>query len=183
MQRCREFGRYQDLEAHYERRPSLWVEPIGDWGEGSVMLVEIPTDSEIHDNIVAFWRPKAPLKAGEDHLFTYRLTWCSEVPADSGLARVTGTMVGGPAANGDDAPEDRRWIVVDFAGGPLDGIATEDQPVPDVSASGGRLVPGSIQFNPETGGRRVARCTCRSRTAPRRATVRSRRRRRGSCPS
>ena len=40
--------------------PSLVVEPIGDWGEGEVVLFEIPTDEEIHDNIAAFWRPKAP---------------------------------------------------------------------------------------------------------------------------
>lgn len=31
MQRGRDFGDYQDLEARYENRPSLWVEPIGDW--------------------------------------------------------------------------------------------------------------------------------------------------------
>lgn len=156
MQRDREFDAYQDLEARYEQRPGLWVEPIGDWGEGSVMLVEIPTESEIHDNVVAFWRPRDPLKAGEDQLFTYRLTWCAEVPSESGLARVTGTRVGGPAANGAEAPSDRRWIVVDFAGGPLESLDPDDQPVPDVSASGGKLVPGTIQLNPETGGRRVA---------------------------
>ena len=58
------FSHYQDLEARYERRPSLWIEPIGDWGEGMVQLVEIPTKSEIHDNIVAYWRPKQKLGAG-----------------------------------------------------------------------------------------------------------------------
>lgn len=46
----------QDLEAHYEKRPSLWVEPVGNWGAGAVVLTEIPTQSEIHDNIVAFWK-------------------------------------------------------------------------------------------------------------------------------
>ena len=35
-------------------RPSTWVEPLGDWGRGFVELVEIPTDREIHDNIVAY---------------------------------------------------------------------------------------------------------------------------------
>ncbi len=49
MQRARQPGDYNDLVAHYERRPSLWVEPPGDWGQGSVMLVEIPTDKEIND--------------------------------------------------------------------------------------------------------------------------------------
>ena len=34
MQRARHPGDYDDFAAHYERRPSLWVEPIGDWGQG-----------------------------------------------------------------------------------------------------------------------------------------------------
>lgn len=29
------------------------MEPIGDWGEGSIHLIEIPTNEEIHDNIAA----------------------------------------------------------------------------------------------------------------------------------
>jgi glucans biosynthesis protein len=57
LQRHRAFADYQDLEAHYERRPSLWIEPIGDWGSGAVQLVEIPSNAERHDNIVVFWRP------------------------------------------------------------------------------------------------------------------------------
>jgi glucans biosynthesis protein len=39
MQRQKDFFAYQDLESSFERRPSLWTEPIGDWGEGSVKLV------------------------------------------------------------------------------------------------------------------------------------------------
>ena len=57
MQRDRDFDHYQDDGVFYDRRPSLWVEPLGDWGAGAVQLVEIPTDDEIHDNIVAFWVP------------------------------------------------------------------------------------------------------------------------------
>src|SRR6266542_1414282 len=49
IQRKRDFRDYQDLEAHYEKRPSLWIEPIGDWGSGGVFLVEIPSKEEIHD--------------------------------------------------------------------------------------------------------------------------------------
>ena len=63
MQRRRDFANYRDLESRYERRPSLWVEMLGDAGEGAVHLVEIPTTREIHDNIVAFWRPTQPLRA------------------------------------------------------------------------------------------------------------------------
>jgi glucans biosynthesis protein len=57
MQRDRVFENYQDLEASYHQRPGYWVEPIGQWGEGWVELVEIPTPDETHDNIVAYWQP------------------------------------------------------------------------------------------------------------------------------
>ena len=56
----------QDDDQHWEMRPSLWIEPINDWGEGSVALVEIPTDSENNDNVVCFWRPKAVLQPGAE---------------------------------------------------------------------------------------------------------------------
>src|SRR4029077_14958794 len=67
IQREREPKAYQDFESHYERRPSLWVEPVGDWGKGAVTLVEIPSDSEINDNIVAYWAPQEPIAAGTEY--------------------------------------------------------------------------------------------------------------------
>src|SRR5690606_15097149 len=94
MQRDRSFESYQDLEAGYERRPSLWVEPVGDWGPGAVMLFELPTDSEANDNIVAFWRPDAAPGAGKATSFAYRLHWSNDLVARPSLARVARTMVG-----------------------------------------------------------------------------------------
>ena len=67
MQRKRSFADFQDLALDYEKRPSLWIEPIGDWGQGATDLVEIPSPNEVNDNIVAFWRPKDKLN-GEGRL-------------------------------------------------------------------------------------------------------------------
>lgn len=156
MQRGRDFQAYQDLEARYERRPSLWVEPIGNWGAGSVILVEIPTNAETYDNIVAFWRPAEPLRAGEDYLVTYRLFWGAGAPVGSGLAKVVDTRVGRPTNVTAETPADRRLIVIDYAGGPLAELPPDAEILPEVWNSAGRLVPGTIQFNPATGGRRVA---------------------------
>ena len=64
LQRDRVFDHYLD-GVGYDRRPSTWVEPIGDWGKGVVQLVEIPTDDEIHDNIGAYWLPEQPARAGD----------------------------------------------------------------------------------------------------------------------
>ena len=60
VQRDRDFTHYQDAESRFQRRPSYWIEPLGDWGKGGVELVEIPTDEAIHDNIVAYWVPERP---------------------------------------------------------------------------------------------------------------------------
>lgn len=75
LQRDRDYRSYEDTEARYERRPSVWVEPVGPWPEGRVRLVELPTHNEYADNIVAFWSPLRPPDAGQSLDFSYRLHW------------------------------------------------------------------------------------------------------------
>jgi periplasmic glucans biosynthesis protein len=99
MQRQKDFAAYQDLESKFEERPSLWAEPIGDWGEGVVKLLEIPTKEEIHDNIACFWHPKAPLGAKAEHAFTYRLHWGNGAPNQNALARFSRTGIGARGEN------------------------------------------------------------------------------------
>ena len=125
-QRERDFEQYQDAAAHYERRPSVRVEPIGDWGRGSVRLVEIPSDLEVNDNIVAFWVPEAPAKAGESREFSYRLTWGDLPPEEDGeLAYVKAARAGEGGVSGVENKEGTRKFVVDFAGGPLAHLPPE----------------------------------------------------------
>jgi periplasmic glucans biosynthesis protein len=129
-QRERGFGHYEDAHARYERRPSGWVVPRGDWGEGAVVLVEIPTTSEFHDNIVAFWRPAEALAAGGEYRFDYRLYWADQPPDQPPLARVAATR-GGVSVNDPRL----RSIVVDFDFGeaPSEGLE------PRVTASAGAV--------------------------------------------
>ena len=94
VQRARDFATYEDLEARYEKRPSAWVQPSGSWGSGHVQLVEIPSDSEGNDNIVASWRPADPLPAGRAFEFGYRLTWPDSVDPGAGLAQVRRSALG-----------------------------------------------------------------------------------------
>jgi len=74
MQRDRAFASYEDLEARYDLRPSLWVEPTSNWGPGRVELVQIPTPDETNDNIVAYWVPEEAPKAGAALAYSYRLS-------------------------------------------------------------------------------------------------------------
>lgn len=109
-QRRRDFDYYQDAEARYEQRPSCWVEPVGAWGPGAIILVEIPVQTEFNDNIVAFWRPQTPLQPSEDgHIFEYRLHWCDIPPDLPPLARVSAFRSG---ADVNDA--NKRVMVLDF---------------------------------------------------------------------
>lgn len=148
LQRQRDFRTYQDLESRFEKRPSLWVEPIGDWGEGAVQLVEIPTKEEIHDNIVAFWRPKDPLKQKGEYSFTYRLHWGQDKPGGGARARVIKTRIGA-------GPESSRLFVLDFVGDNLKGAKVESSNA-NVTADKGKVSNIVIQPNPETGGWRVS---------------------------
>lgn len=96
MQRKRDYRDFLDLESRYEKRPSLWAEPIGDWGQGDVELYEIPTQLETNDNIVAFWQPKDGSKQGQSYSYVYRLHWCLDWPGDArrGPHRVLGQRHG-----------------------------------------------------------------------------------------
>jgi glucans biosynthesis protein len=155
MQRRRGFNDYNDLEAHYERRPGCWVEPIGDWGEGAVHLVEIPTQEEIHDNIAAFWRPKAPLRARQEYSYVYRLHWASGA-AFGGGDRPAPAQFAEARQGGKPRTPGTRLFVLEAAGGRLAALPEGAQPVLDVSASTGRIENAVLQRNPETGGWRTS---------------------------
>ncbi|WP_427902088.1 glucan biosynthesis protein [Marinobacter goseongensis] len=140
MQRDREFSHYQDDGVFYERRPSLWVEPRQGWGSGDVVLVEIPTDDETFDNIVAFWHPHQPLKPGNEHRLDYRLTWGEHHPhpaPELATTRATRTGIGGVV--GQPRRYFSRRFAVDFSGGQLAMLANNTNVEAIVSASRGRV--------------------------------------------
>ncbi len=75
MQRDRSFADYQDVEARYERRPSAWITPQGDWGAGRVELMQLPTPDETQDNIVAYWVPAVTPAPGKPIDLAYDISW------------------------------------------------------------------------------------------------------------
>jgi glucans biosynthesis protein len=139
MQRDRLFENYQDDGVFYEKRPSVWVAPRGGWGEGAVQLVEIPTDDEIHDNIVAYWVPKAPVRAGDAIAVDYRLTWFEDEPEPPAAGRVYSTRLGLGGAPGTERPKGVERFAIDFDGGRLGDLTVEDGVEAVVSASAGSV--------------------------------------------
>lgn len=155
MQRVREFDAFEDLEARYDLRPSLWIEPKGDWGEGAVTLLEIPTPDETHDNIVAFWSPKQPAKAGGEAVLRYVMHWGLDGP-EQPLARAIETRLGRGGLPGQrEEGETMRKIVIDFAGGPLVDLPADAVVTPVLAAEGVEAGEPVCHPNPITGGLRV----------------------------
>jgi glucans biosynthesis protein len=138
LQRDRDFDHYQDDGAFYDRRPSLWVEPRGDWGEGAVDLIELPTADETFDNIVAFWNPASKPEPGSEALFAYTLYWCREAPRQSPLARVVATRTGIGGVVGKPRDHESYRFAIDFSGGDFATLDTRTRVEPVISVTRGR---------------------------------------------
>jgi glucans biosynthesis protein len=149
MQRDRDFANHQDLETHAEQRPSAWVEPRGDWGEGRVELVEIPTDTEKNDNIVAFWVPAVIPGPGEERSFSYSLYWYGDDPTRPSGGRAVATRQDAGTIEGG------RRFIVDFAGESLASDDTNDAPEAVVSAGTGEVKDIHVAYNPAIRGWRL----------------------------
>lgn len=139
LQRDREFAHYDDLEAHYHERPSAWVEPVGDWGRGSVRLVELPSPDETNDNIVAFWTPEKLPAPGQPLVFEYRLHWYGEAKDRPPAGFVASTRHGAVL----DHPERRRFVV-DFDGLGLGDKDKEPEAVVSVGEGASLIGVGSV---------------------------------------
>ncbi|HWJ34534.1 MAG TPA: glucan biosynthesis protein G [Steroidobacteraceae bacterium] len=146
VQRSRDQSDFQDFENQYERRPSAWIEPKGDWGPGAVELVEIPSGRESNDNIVAFWRPLHGLAANHPAHFEYRITWLAEPALPKGMGKVFATR------SGASIDGKRRVFILDFvgAGERIDGLRL------DLAASTGRISNATLKSNGSVHGLRAS---------------------------
>jgi periplasmic glucans biosynthesis protein len=145
LQRDRVFDHYLD-GVFYDKRPSLWVEPLPGpdgqgWGKGSIQLCEIPTDDEIHDNVVAMWVPREPVAAGAELNLNYRLHWLANEPFPSKLAVVWATRLGRGGQPGQPRPKGVRKFMIEFLGGPLVDLPFGVKPEFVASTSRGTFGP------------------------------------------
>jgi glucans biosynthesis protein len=143
IQRDRSFEHYQDLDLAYELRPSYWIEPHEGWGEGGVELVELPTDDESNDNIVAAWAPKENFEAGRSMTYGYRVTALTNDSRLTPGARAVNTFRAAPRALGaaEAPPPGATRFLIDFSGGDL-GYYLSDPTLVEVIAttSAGRVL-------------------------------------------
>ena len=148
LQRDRDFRNYEDLEALYHQRPSCWVDLQEGWGPGRVELIEIPTEQEKYDNIVAMWVPAKPVKAKDTLAFDYRLLFAKRMPGHSPAGRVVATRT-------TPGPGGSRRFILDFHGGRLTELKPTDPVEVVVDISKGNLGTVVVQRNAVTGGWRA----------------------------
>lgn len=159
LQRDRDFDHYQDLDLAYEIRPSYFVEPRGSWGEGSIDLVELPTEHETNDNIVASFQPREAPKPNKPFTYGYRIIASLGLTRLAANGRTVNTYQTNAAALGSPepvSPGSRRFII-DFAGDDLAYFLADPQLVEVVpSTSNGKIVRSFIVPNVHTKGFRAA---------------------------
>ncbi|RMR52068.1 Glucans biosynthesis protein G [Pseudomonas cichorii] len=161
LQRGRDFSQYEDLDDRYDKRPSAWIEPKGDWGKGTVDLVEIPTADETNDNIVAFWKPDTLAAPGEPMEFNYRLHWTMQENAihspDLGWVKQTQRSIGDVRqSNLVRQPDGSLAFLVDFVG-PVLAALPEDKTIRSqvTTDDNVELVENNLRYNPVTKGYRL----------------------------
>jgi glucans biosynthesis protein len=139
LQRERDFKAYEDDGVFYNRRPSVWIEPIGEWGEGAVQLLEIPTDDETKDNIGVYWVPKEPFTTGKRVNLHYKIYWRNDSPFPHPNGRVAATRLGAGGIPGGKRREGVTKYVIDFEGGVLGELTNDDNVKLKVSVSKGQF--------------------------------------------
>jgi glucans biosynthesis protein len=151
LQRDRDFEHYQDLETRTELRPSVWIDTRGDWGPGAVELVELPTDTDIHDNIVSYWTPRRQPDPGEAASFSYTMSWYGDDPSRPPGGRVVATR-----RDFGTLPNARRFVL-DFQGGALQALGADQPPHGVVTGTDdAEILDEHIVKNPVTRGWRLA---------------------------
>jgi glucans biosynthesis protein len=149
LQRDRNFNDYEDLAARYDLRPTLWVQPKGQWASGTVELVEIPATTEYNDNIVAYWIPKEQFAAGREYHWAYSLSTAGPTYVKDPPLMVQSTRI---TPEHDKVPP---RLVIDFADPPNSAISNHSQIEAKVQASRGEIHNLVTQTNEVTGGWRA----------------------------
>ena len=99
--------------------------------------MEIPTDDEVHDNIVAYWKPKEFFRAGSRYEISYNLHWRLDQPYPASLATAIATRLGVGGIPGGVRPKGTVKYVVDFLGGKLSQFSRRGDIELVVTASSG----------------------------------------------
>jgi periplasmic glucans biosynthesis protein len=131
LQRNRRAESYLDNETKYDLRPSVWIEPKGEWLDGAIELLELPAQQESVDNIAAWWKPNKPVSAGIPIDLEYTVAFMAGEP-EHAVARALTTRV----TRRDGQP---IKVEIDFRGGRLARLAADAAVACEVKALRGAV--------------------------------------------
>ena len=157
MQRDRSFADYEDLESRYELRPSVWIEPQGDWGPGRIELVQFPIRDETDDNAVAYWVPAKLPAPGQPLDLSYRMQWEMKSNRTPPQAWVVQTRRGhGFSKDSVPFPPDEFQFVLDFDGPALRALDAKAKVAAVFTAdANARVFYSNVEPNEAAGGYRA----------------------------
>lgn len=132
MQRGRTYDDYQVPNKDYAQRPDVWVTPHGNWGEGWIVLVELPSTHSGNDNIVAFFQPKKSPKKDASYSYSYGLDWDLHGPREQKIGQVIHTRLS--AVHGGN-----ELVLIDFGRGELRNLPPWVHVEPKVKATSAKI--------------------------------------------
>lgn len=148
LQRDNHFASFNDLGAHYQKRPSTWVSPENAWGPGDVVLVQLPTLDETNDNIVAFWTPRQAPTPNTPYHIGYTLNFGNPNLPNEKIGHAINTFVGDGNMTGGGHVKGAYRIIVDFTGGDLARIPADASVTGSVTAhEQGEILEQYVEYN------------------------------------
>jgi glucans biosynthesis protein len=126
-----------------------------------VELVEIPTNDETNDNIVAYWTPDQLPEAGKEMNFNYSITMSRDedklhAPESAYVLQTRRSTGDVKQSNLIRQPDGTIAFVVDFTGQEMSKLAPETPVTAQASiGDNGEIVENSVRYNPVTKGWRL----------------------------
>jgi periplasmic glucans biosynthesis protein len=121
MQRNTAFFHFDDHNAQYHKRPSVFVTPTKGWPAGQIELLEIPGEHEGVDNIGAYWIPNESVSTDQPLKFSYRVDiFGGQHPDEKNVARATNFQIDRPDKKGEPIE-----MTIRFAGGPIANLPAD----------------------------------------------------------
>lgn len=157
LQRDRSFRSYEDLDARFDLKPSVWVDFKNVRGKGRIELVQIPSPDETNDNIVAYWVPHAEPQLRRPIDPDYELLWghAGQLPVPAVRVVQTRRLPNAPTDRKDRASERIVSFTIDFE---ADERARRREVVPAwmvSSSDNAEIVERALRRHEATGGWRA----------------------------
>ena len=147
MQRNRRFEEFQDNDARYDLRPSVWITPKGDWGSGHIALVQLPAPNDTNRNIVAFFQPDQRPPVGQALHCDYEIQFGDYRIGKAPLASSVNTFVA-DAHRIDPTNEPGSYLLtINFSGDELATLRRDAAVVANVTAlDDGRVLRQYVEY-------------------------------------